>query len=55
MTVNIDWVLWLFAAICFGIGALFGGSTRQDGSPTVISRVNLMLLGFMFIAITFLV
>lgn len=45
MTVNVDWVLWLLAAICFGIGAL--------GLNT--GRISMMLLGFMFIAITFLV
>lgn len=44
MTVNLDWVLWLLAAISFGIGAM-GVNT---------GRVNMMLLGFVFIAITFL-
>jgi hypothetical protein len=45
MTVNLDWVLWLLAAISFAVGAI-GVNT---------GRVNMMLLGFMFIAITFLV
>lgn len=44
MPVNLDWVLWLLAAICFGLGAF-----------KIPSRIDLMLLGFMFIAITFLV
>jgi len=45
MTVNVDWVLWLLATICFALGA-FSVKT---------GRINMMMLGFTFIAITFLV
>lgn len=45
MTVNLDWVLWFLAAISFFIGAI-GVNT---------GRINMMLLGFTFIAMTFLV
>ena len=56
MAHNVDWVMWLLATICFGIGALSGMFVRADGTPAPsVTRVNLMLLGFMFIAITFLV
>jgi len=44
MTITLDWVLWFLAAVSFALGA-FG---------VVVPRINLMLLGFMFIAITFL-
>jgi hypothetical protein len=45
MTVDLDWILWLLAAISFGFAAV-------GVKP---GRLDLMLLGFMFIAITFLV
>jgi hypothetical protein len=43
---NIDWILWLLAVICFGLGAI---GVNFPNRP-----INWMLLGFMFIGITFL-
>lgn len=42
---SIDWILALLAAICFGLGAF----------RVALPRVDLMLLGFMFLTITLLV
>ena len=42
---NVDWVLMLFAVVCFGLDA-FG---------VTLKRVGFFSLAFMFIALTFVI
>ena len=44
---TIDRILWLIAAICFAIGGL------RAMFPKLGARVDWMLMGFAFIALTF--
>jgi hypothetical protein len=51
MTITIDWVLFLLAAICFLLGAISVGVAFGANNS---KSINWMLLGFFFITVTFL-
>lgn len=46
-----DKLFWILAAVCFGLGALHGLFAGKAG--TAVNRIEWMLAGFCFVALTF--